>query len=432
MLSDGLPTPSPPTSSRAVPAQGVIDRSTDATSSDLSISLSCLATARRDVDFALNAVEAALRGIRVEQPAHAQPCAPARGTCDGEGLSSTSLGPAPKRRALAPGAPADPDAPAEPDACDRSELPEMIESSLDALAQLRERVSGGVVDSLQVRLQVVACTAQACVARRHRDVQQREERHGAWITRLPVEIGTHILRMLPLDSQSRAAATCHAVRRWSQQLLAARTRICTNDVRRSAGVNGMVCVQKGGAREAELRCVNKLLGWLAPRCPNLRAISLTRSLDLRDEPLLAVLEHATALQHLDVSFCPALTDVSADAIGVRCPALCSLSVSGCALLSSGALASLASRCRALSTLRLSATAAGDKAVQAVSLHCAHVREIDLSHCSALTEAGLQQLVRRCVRLELLDLSHCDGLSDLFLGLNGARARAPPPRDPRRT
>lgn len=426
-----------PTPSEALPAQGVIDRSTDATSNDLAISLACLANARRDLELSIGAVEAALKCIQVEQMASPPsiPDVPGSTRIYAEGLSSSSLGPAPKRHASG----STPDVATHVDACDRSELPEVIELAIDALAQLRERVSGQVTDSLQARLQMTTGMAQTCVARLNRDVQLRGERHGAWITTLPPEIGMHILRMLPLDSQSRAAATCHTVQRWSEQLLAARTRVCTNDVRRSAGVNGMVCVQKGGARQAELRCVNKVLGWLAPRCPNLRVICLTRSLELRDGSLLAVLSHALALRHVDVSHCPELTDVASDAISTSCPQLVSLNVSGCSLLTNDGIAQLASRCRLLTTLRLSATSAGDRAVQAISLHCAQLKTLDLSHCSNVTEKGVQPIVRRCASLELLDLSHCDGIGDLFLGFNGASPtliRAPsacslaPCREPR--
>lgn len=412
---------SPPSSSR-LPAQGVVEMSTDASSSDLAIALACLASARRDLDLSLGAVEAALISIQAGQApvasAAAAAEAPGPRRCPESLSCSSSLGPAPKRHAGGPLA----DAASHPQASGRSELPEAVDSALDVLARLRECVGGSAADCLHERLQLVTCATQACVAKLHRDVQLREERHGAWITQLPPELGMHILRTLPLDSQSRAAATCQTVRRWSEQLLGARTRICTNDVRRSAGVNGTVCVQKGGARQAELRCVNSVLGWLAPRCPNLRVMCLTRSLELRDGPLLGVLAHARALHHVDISHCPELTDVSAAAICASCPAtLVSLNVSGCALLSNDAIAGLASRCRLLQTLRLSATHAGDKAAQAISLNCGSLKSLDLSHCAAVTEAGLQPIVRRCAALETLDLSHCDGISDLFLGLNGARA-----------
>jgi hypothetical protein len=414
---------------QAMPRQGVIDESSNMASTDLAISMACLTTARRDMDAALRNVDAALRGIRAKLAGQRAGASEAeRAAWAQVDSSSSTAAPASKRpvvalttlqAACAPGA--------APAVSDGAQLPVFVDAALEALERMREQAGCEAMQGILARLNLAALATQMCVAKLQLAAASESERHGARITLLPAEIVAQILAALPADALSCVASTCHVMRGWALELLASRTMIATADVRLATRTHAASSLFEDEIRPRALdrQWAGKVLGWLAPRCANLQALRLARTPGLRDRAIVELVAHARGVRDIDVSHCVALTDVSVSAVAACSPHLRALNVSGCPLVSNGALATLATRCPLLVSLCLSGTSAGDKALQAVSLHCPLLERLDVSRCVGVSELGIQPIVRRCVHLEVLDLSHCDGVHDLFLGLNGTRARAQP-------
>jgi len=407
-----------------VHAQGVINESNELSGTDLALALASLAKARRDLDAAMGCVSSALGRMRSQVTDKAP--AGRKATNDFLSLTPSPVVPRPpglgSHRAGCGKRPAHDVGSGQPwhmtpEVVDTADLPAFIDTALACTDQMRHQVCGQAVDEIASRLQLAAWCTHTCVTRLQKRIDSEKAEQGAWLTRFPVEIGTHILRMLPIDSHSNVAATCHALRRWSMQLLASRDTLTTDDVRNctifhrgeSDGVD---------ARTAELRGVNQVATWLSPKCTNLRRILLSGALELRDSSVVSLCTHARGLREVVISRCPQITDASVIALATYCTHLRCLDVGGCTAISNAAFLKVAAGCPALASLHVSGTLIADSPLRALSLHCPLLKVLDLSRCAYISELGVQPVVRRCANLESLDLSHCDGINDLFLGFNG--------------
>jgi hypothetical protein len=76
---------------------------------------------------------------------------------------------------------------------------------------------------------------------------------------------------------------------------------------------------------------------------------------------------------------------------------------------------VAEHCRELRELDLSwCTGVGDAGVIAVGEHCRELRELDLSGCKGVGDAGVIAVAEHCRELRELDLSWCQGVTRLPL------------------
>ena len=55
-------------------------------------------------------------------------------------------------------------------------------------------------------------------------------------------------------------------------------------------------------------------------------------------------------------------------------------------------------------------------IDAISEHCARLRQLDLLGSSIITETSVENVLKSCKDLEFLDLSFCDKISDSMVTL----------------
>lgn len=126
-----------------------------------------------------------------------------------------------------------------------------------------------------------------------------------------------------------------------------------------------------------------------------------------------------ALELLDCSGCPGVSDALLDELARGCRALRILRVAHCPQLADAGLLALANGAvGGLQELDLArrdlAYKVSDTSLLALGAAFAALRSVALAGCAALTDVGVSWLVERCRGLARLDLSRCAKLSDLAL------------------
>ncbi|XP_052254663.1 dynein regulatory complex subunit 6-like [Dreissena polymorpha] len=133
---------------------------------------------------------------------------------------------------------------------------------------------------------------------------------------------------------------------------------------------------------------------IALHCSNLQNLSVANCLSLTDSALSCVVEHCFLLQELDVSNCSQLTNKSFNRILQNCKQLRSLN---------------AGTCHRVTMLDLCAkdVCSTDCLIGIPSLEKhSHVRQLNFSFCSAITNACMSQIGHYCRDLRTLDLQAC--------------------------
>ena len=90
-----------------------------------------------------------------------------------------------------------------------------------------------------------------------------------------------------------------------------------------------------------------------------------------------------------------------------------LDLSGCTAITEAAVTQLASACTGLQELSLCgcARAGTDPTLQSLAAHCPLLAVLNLGWCEALTDVGVGALATACVKLRVLDLCGCYNISD---------------------
>ena len=127
------------------------------------------------------------------------------------------------------------------------------------------------------------------------------------------------------------------------------------------------------------------------------------------------------LELLSVYWNKKISDAAVLALSIRCPSLTSLSLSGCGRVSTAGVAALASRCRLLKSLNVTRLPlVDDVALVAVLQANRHVEELRLFACSQYTDAPLLSLLGfGSARLRVLDCTGLSLLSDAAVTALGA-------------
>ncbi|XP_058110460.1 F-box/LRR-repeat protein 3 [Magnolia sinica] len=130
-----------------------------------------------------------------------------------------------------------------------------------------------------------------------------------------------------------------------------------------------------------------------------------------------------AIQHLDLSLCPVVTDNSLSAISAACrSSLLSVDLSRSQLFTHAGLASLISNCGSLVEIDLSnAEGLTDVGAAAVS-RARNLERLRLARCKSLTDLGIGCIAVGCRKLKLICLRWCLGLTDLGVGLIAVKCR----------
>ncbi|XP_010558390.1 PREDICTED: F-box/LRR-repeat protein 3-like isoform X2 [Tarenaya hassleriana] len=138
---------------------------------------------------------------------------------------------------------------------------------------------------------------------------------------------------------------------------------------------------------------------------------------LRSEFLPRVLTRYPNSSHLDLTFCPRVTDNALRAIADFCgPALRSLDLSRSGAFSAAGLLSVAVKCVNLVEIDLSNATEMRDAAAAVVAEARNLERLRLGRCKLLTDMGIGCIAVGCRKLSLVGLKWCVGVGDLGAGL----------------
>ncbi|XP_020596450.1 F-box/LRR-repeat protein 3 [Phalaenopsis equestris] len=144
---------------------------------------------------------------------------------------------------------------------------------------------------------------------------------------------------------------------------------------------------------------------------------------LQSDLIPALLYRYLSITHLDLSFCPRVSDdvLASIAAGVR-PSLLSIDLSRSSSLSHFGLGSLTTSCMSLVEINLSNVIALSDASAAAIGRARNLERLWLARCKLVTDMGIGCIAVGCRKLKLLCLKWCLGLTDLGIGLVAVKCR----------
>ncbi|KAK4446814.1 SCF E3 ubiquitin ligase complex F-box protein grrA [Podospora aff. communis PSN243] len=153
-------------------------------------------------------------------------------------------------------------------------------------------------------------------------------------------------------------------------------------------------------------------------CSRVERLTLTGCKGLTDTGLIALVRNNTHLLALDISLDVQITEASINAIAENCRRLQGLNVSSCTKISNDSLINLAQNCRFIKRLKLNdCSQLMDEAVIAFAEHCPNILEIDLHQCRLIGNEPITRLLAKGQSLRELRLVGCERVDDTaFLSL----------------
>ncbi|XP_010543170.1 PREDICTED: F-box/LRR-repeat protein 3 [Tarenaya hassleriana] len=144
---------------------------------------------------------------------------------------------------------------------------------------------------------------------------------------------------------------------------------------------------------------------------------------LRSEYLPRVLTRYPNTSHLDLTFCPRVTDNALRTIADLCgPTLRSLDLSRSGAFSAVGLLSVAVKCVNLVDIDLSNATEMRDAAAAVVAEARNLERLRLGRCKLLTDMGIGCIAVGCRKLSLVSLKWCVGVGDLGVGLLAVKCK----------
>ncbi|PNP56247.1 hypothetical protein THARTR1_03772 [Trichoderma harzianum] len=153
-------------------------------------------------------------------------------------------------------------------------------------------------------------------------------------------------------------------------------------------------------------------------CTRVERLTLTNCRGLTDTGLIALVENSSSLLALDISNDKHITERSINAIATHCKRLQGLNISGCENISNESMLTLAQSCRYIKRLKLNeCVQLRDNAVLAFAEHCPNILEIDLHQCVQIGNGPITSLLSKGNSLRELRLANCELIDDdAFLSL----------------
>ncbi|KAL6879956.1 RNI-like protein [Trichoderma longibrachiatum] len=153
-------------------------------------------------------------------------------------------------------------------------------------------------------------------------------------------------------------------------------------------------------------------------CSRVERLTLTNCRGLTDTGLIALVENSSSLLALDISNDKHITERSINAIAKHCKRLQGLNISGCENISNESMLTLAQNCRYIKRLKLNeCIQLRDNAVLAFAEHCPNILEIDLHQCVQIGNGPITSLLAKGNSLRELRLANCELIDDdAFLSL----------------
>ncbi|KAK1753291.1 F-box domain-containing protein [Echria macrotheca] len=153
-------------------------------------------------------------------------------------------------------------------------------------------------------------------------------------------------------------------------------------------------------------------------CTRVERLTLTNCRQLTDQGLIALVQSNRHLLALDISFDNQITEASIYAIAEYCRRLQGLNVSSCTKISNESMIKLAQNCRYIKRLKLNdCNQLTDDAIIAFAEHCPNILEIDLHQCRLIGNEPVTRLMSKGQSLRELRLVGCELIDDsAFLAL----------------
>jgi F-box/leucine-rich repeat protein 7 len=125
--------------------------------------------------------------------------------------------------------------------------------------------------------------------------------------------------------------------------------------------------------------------WAPFKFEKLWTLGLADCTYLSDNAIVALVNAAKNLTHLDLSFCCALSDTATEVLALGLPKIRELRMAFCG------------------------SAVGDESLQSVALHLNNLEGISVRGCVRVTGTGIESLLRNCPKLKWIDASQCRNL-----------------------
>ncbi|KAI1474387.1 RNI-like protein [Daldinia eschscholtzii] len=153
-------------------------------------------------------------------------------------------------------------------------------------------------------------------------------------------------------------------------------------------------------------------------CTRVERLTLTNCKDLTDVGLMPLVRSNKNLLALDISGDNNITERSILAIAENCRRLQGLNVSNCKQISNESMVQLAENCRYIKRLKLNdCEQLNDSAILAFANNCPNILEIDLHQCVNIGNEPVTALLAKGRALRELRLANCDLIDDgAFLSL----------------
>ncbi|KAG6010387.1 hypothetical protein E4U21_006951 [Claviceps maximensis] len=157
-------------------------------------------------------------------------------------------------------------------------------------------------------------------------------------------------------------------------------------------------------------------------CTRVERLTLTNCSGLTDSGLIALVNNSPSLLALDISNDRNITEKSIIAIAENCKRLQGLNISGCDNISNESMIHLAQSCKYIKRLKLNeCVQLRDNAVSAFAEQCPNILEIDLHQCLQIRNGPITSLLSKGNCLRELRLAGCELIDDgAFLSLPDKR------------
>ncbi|DBA02156.1 TPA: hypothetical protein N0F65_004791, partial [Lagenidium giganteum] len=157
------------------------------------------------------------------------------------------------------------------------------------------------------------------------------------------------------------------------------------------------------------------LGALGDHCRRLTDLSIADCPHINEWVLLRCFYGFTLLEHLNLSRCDQVTDTLLKTLANQCPQIRTLLLGECTLVSDSGIVYVAQKCHQLEKIALNRSVSServtDTACVALGEHCPKLRDVNLSGCNFLTDAGIKWIADGCPELQVLDVSSVFHLTD---------------------
>ncbi|KAH8595729.1 hypothetical protein B0O99DRAFT_686711 [Bisporella sp. PMI_857] len=153
-------------------------------------------------------------------------------------------------------------------------------------------------------------------------------------------------------------------------------------------------------------------------CPRVERLTLTNCKNITDSGLIALLDQSVNLLALDIAGNEEITEASMKTLARFCHKLQGLNITGCQKISNESLIEVANNCKYIKRLKLNdCSQLEDGAILAFANNCQNILEIDLHQCRNVGNDPVTALLLNGLCLRELRLANCELISDsAFLNL----------------